>query len=241
MGYHAENLTAIRNISHSFAAANDSFLPPELFQCRQEHKANVVEVTLDQEAGTLTGDAMFTTTTRPIGVVTADCLPILVSSSVEPFVAAIHGGWKGLSSNIIENSFSAFRQAGVSLTNLHVAIGPAIQSCCYEVRLPMIDELEASHGYLWKKKAPPWSKQRKHLDKLSVLPRAPSGNNEAWLDLALYSFYLLEAAGLERDQVQKIDKCTYCSSPDLGSYRRRNHRAEEKTVQYSWIRSTCGL
>lgn len=235
MGYFAENLDVLPGLSHSFGEVSDTGKPSGLFFCAQRHGADVIEVGFEQEAGVISGDAMFTRTTRPIAVVTADCLPILVGSSKDDFVAAIHGGWKGLAAGVIENSFNAFHRAGVSLNDLQVAIGPAIQPCCYEVDKQLIEELEHVHGRLWRGRTAPWSTSRKDSGEASSHPCAPASHDEAWLDLTLYCIYLLEAAGLDRAQVQTVPKCTYCSDSGLGSYRRRSHQQEKKTFQYSWI------
>jgi len=235
MPYFADNLDALPGVAHAFGGVSDTRRPTDLFYCVQKHGANVIEVGDEQKAGVIAGDAMFTRTTRPIGVVTADCLPILIGSKKEQFVAAIHGGWQGLAAGVIENSFSAFRLAGVCVDDLQVAIGPAIQSCCYEVGSGLVDNIEQIHGHLWRGRPAPWSTTRE-ASGLATNPRqAVASHDEAWFDLTSYCLYLLEASGLDRTQIQRAGICTYCTGQDWGSYRRRTHRVEEKTYQYSWI------
>ena len=43
-----------------------------------------------------------------IGILTADCVPILFSSRCGKFICAVHGGWKGLHKNIIKNALKLF-------------------------------------------------------------------------------------------------------------------------------------
>lgn len=198
MGYFAESLDLLPGLDHSFGEVGDTGKPAGLFYCAQRHGSEVIEVGREQEAGVISGDAIFTRTTRPIAVVTADCLPRLVGSSKDEFVAPIHGGWKRLTAGGVENSFNTFLRAGVSLNNLQVAIGPAIQPCCYEVGKQLIDELEHVHGHLWRGRTAPWSTSRKYSGEASSHPCAPASYDEAWLDLTLYCIYLLEAARLDR-------------------------------------------
>lgn len=235
-GYVSENLYVIPNIAHSFRAAGNADLPQDLFYCAQQHGADVVQVGAGQQAGIITADAVFTRTTRPIAVVTADCLPILVGSSRDKFVAAIHGGWKGLVAGVIENAFNAFRQSGISLEYLHVGIGPAIQPCCYEVSESLISHIELVHGHLWRGRQPPWALTQSVTSEASCCARATATHGNAWLDLPLYCKYVLESVGLENRQINTVRKCTYCSDEGLGSYRRRIHFGGPKTFQYSWVK-----
>lgn len=236
MSYFSDNLDALPTLEHAFCTVNDIRKPMTLFCCAQEHGAKVIEAGDEDESGIIAGDAIFTRTTRPIGIVTADCLPILIGSEKDRFVAAIHGGWQGLAAGVIENSILAFRQAGICLDSLQVAIGPAIQSCCYEVGKDLVEKIEHAHGHLWHNRQAPWSTARKEQGLDVNSRRAPVSHNEAWVDLTLYCLYLLEASGVGREQVQTAQICTYCAGHDWGSFRRRTHRAEGETFQYSWIR-----
>jgi YfiH family protein len=234
VAFQQSNLQSLSNISHGFGGIDHADLAPGLFVCVQQHGADIVEISHEHSTGTIAADAVFTRSTRSVAVVTADCLPILISSSKDRFVAAIHGGWKGLSGDIIARSLVALCEAGFDLKAMQVAIGPAIGPCCYEVDLPFIERLEQRHGRLWKGRVAPWSMNRT----VSAAPahsRAPHTEGHPWLDLAAYCIYLLEDAGLDRSQVTTVEECTYCSSAGLGSYRRRGHKGEAKTFQYSWI------
>ena len=234
MAYFSESLDALPGLAHTFGNVS-SRTPVNLFCCAQVHGAKVIEVGDGDESGIIVGDAIFTRTTRPIGVVTADCLPILIGSKKDKFVAAIHGGWQGLAAGVIENSFLALRLAGVSLDHLQIAIGPAIHACCYEVGSALVDKIEHVHGYLWHGRQAPWSTSRAVSGFDVNLRRAPASHDEAWLDLTLYCLYLLEASGVERQQIEVAGICTYCSGLEWGSYRRRTHKTELKSFQYSWI------
>ncbi|MDC0344637.1 peptidoglycan editing factor PgeF [Alphaproteobacteria bacterium] len=66
-----------------------------------------------------------------IGVVTADCVPILIKSASSQWVAAIHAGWRGAVGGILQNTLSLLRQK--TDEPLYGTIGPAIQQESYEV------------------------------------------------------------------------------------------------------------
>jgi YfiH family protein len=231
--YLSEKLSAITYIEHGFSTATQDNLPTNLLHLHQQHSNTVVEAGSNDESGKIAADAVFTRSSRPISIITADCLPILVSSTTEPFVAAIHAGWKGLSTGIIKNSFSAFSLAGVDKSSLKVALGPCIMECCYEVQLQMIRDIESIHGALWAGDQPPWfSSQPAHSVNSAI-----ATHGEAWLSLSRYCMLLLKAEGINPSQIEESAICTYCSDLGFGSYRRRQHRSEQKTFQYSWIRS----
>ena len=69
-----------------------------------------------------------------LGVVTADCVPIILFDEKNEIIGCIHAGWRGASSGIIENTIQKFRKLG-SKNKIHAAIGPCIGSKSYEVDL----------------------------------------------------------------------------------------------------------
>ncbi|SDH74758.1 conserved hypothetical protein [Pseudomonas flavescens] len=207
-------------------------MPAGTFYLRQQHSSQVVEIAGQEPAGDLSADAVFTRSTRPVSVITADCLPILVGCTSGRFVAAIHAGWKGLLGGVIANALGAFSQAGIERQSLRIAIGPGIMACCYEVPTQLTQELQRIHGRLWSGNQPPWFVVRpcQHANS------AVASHGEAWLSLARYCTLLLLAEGIEAKHIEASNLCTYCSGLGLASYRRRHHRAEAKAFQYSWIR-----
>jgi hypothetical protein len=88
---------------------------------------------------------LFVTSTRIkhdalIGVKTADCLPILVLS--DSFTGVIHAGWRGLANGIIKNFIKLRHSLIASKEKELYIIGPAICETCYEVKEPVIREIE---------------------------------------------------------------------------------------------------
>jgi YfiH family protein len=92
-------------------------------------------------------DAVFTKRPNTVcGIMTADCLPILVTNKNGDEIAAIHAGWKGLASNIIKKTIKRFESSPESLI---VQFGPAISQRQYEVRDDFIDHfLQLDEKYI---------------------------------------------------------------------------------------------
>jgi len=70
----------------------------------------------------------------PIGVLTADCVPILICDDRKKLIAAIHAGWKGAYKNIISRVIKFMIKKGSNPRNITAAVGPAISIKNYEVK-----------------------------------------------------------------------------------------------------------
>lgn len=69
-----------------------------------------------------------------LGVVTADCVPIILYDKKNQVIGCIHAGWKGVSKRIIENTINQFKKMN-SNSQIFAAIGPCIGKKSYEVDL----------------------------------------------------------------------------------------------------------
>jgi polyphenol oxidase len=101
----------------------------------QVHGADVVEVTEPWQPGAgPSADAMVTTRTGvALGVVTADCAPILLSDAQAGVVGAAHAGWRGAVAGVIEATVAAMTRLGAQPDRITAGIGPCIQQASYEV------------------------------------------------------------------------------------------------------------
>ena len=70
----------------------------------------------------------------PIGILTADCVPILIYDNNSKIIAAIHAGWKGAFKGIINKVIKFMIKKGSKSKNIHAAIGPSISEKNYEVK-----------------------------------------------------------------------------------------------------------
>ncbi|MGH7104538.1 MAG: peptidoglycan editing factor PgeF [Acetobacteraceae bacterium] len=109
--------------------------PGQLIGIRQVHGTLAVTVPGPWEAGEEpAADAMVTD--RPglaLGVVTADCAPVLLADTREGVIGAAHAGWRGAAAGILEATVSAMIALGAARGRIRAAIGPAIRQTSYEV------------------------------------------------------------------------------------------------------------
>ena len=87
----------------------------------------------------LKGDALITNKKNlPIGILTADCAPILIHDKNQNMIAAIHAGWKGAYKDIIKNVVKFMKKKGCSINDMTAAVGPCISIKNYEVKQDFI-------------------------------------------------------------------------------------------------------
>ncbi|KZW98571.1 hypothetical protein JL49_22350 [Pseudoalteromonas luteoviolacea] len=113
-------------------AALSAYLPAEALWLEQVHGNQVHVLNEDTDTSKLVrADAMYTNLRRrPLAIMTADCLPILLATKQGNEVAAIHGGWRPLAANIIANTLNHF---SASSTEVVAWLGPAIGVSAFEV------------------------------------------------------------------------------------------------------------
>ncbi|HHG8772975.1 TPA: polyphenol oxidase family protein [Raoultella planticola] len=181
-------------------------------------------------------DAVFTEVRgQKVGVVTADCLPMLMASRDGAFVCSVHAGWRGAASGIIENSLSLFRQHGVPPEEVVVVTGPHIHACCYEVSAGFYRTLLAMPAGELAERHRDQLFRHRHQPPSDAQKAQATGEDNLWFDLRAFAQLLLRRAGVADNHVEWLGGCTYCTPQSLGSFRRRTHFPAEKTFQYSWI------
>lgn len=173
----------------------------------QVHSADVV--TIDRpldEARRPQADAIVTATPGVIvGVLTADCGPILLADDEAGVVGAAHAGWKGAFSGIIENTVDAMTAAGARREAIRAVLGPSIGPANYEVG----PEFEARFV----------GADPRNARFFTPSPRA----GHFMFDLPAFVVSRLEAAGV---QAGHTGHCTYADEDRFYSFRRTTHRAE---------------
>lgn len=143
MAYTSRLLNAIPGIRHAFLDVHETAAFPyaELAPVKLVH-GNEVHHYQQPLPTRPHADAVFTAVAgQKVGVVTADCLPLLIASRDGRYVCSVHAGWQGLVSGIVDNSLACFRQQGVALADLVIAVGPYIHPCCYEVSAGFYQQL----------------------------------------------------------------------------------------------------
>jgi YfiH family protein len=69
----------------------------------------------------------------PVGVLVADCVPVLLADASAGVVAAVHAGRRGLLAGVLARAVEAMTAAGAHAADVRAAVGPAAGGCCYEV------------------------------------------------------------------------------------------------------------
>lgn len=191
-------------LPHGFALRGGA--PEGLARPRQVHGIAVAEARdcLDPGGAPAADTVVSTTPGLPVGVVTADCVPVLLASPGGAAVAAIHAGWRGLAQGVIEAGVAALsRRAEVDPSRLVAGIGPHVGPCCYEVDEPVLDELA-----------------RGAAEAVDAAQRACRPGH-AMLDLGALARAALSRAGLGAAAVGGAAvACTCCDARGFPSYRR---------------------
>ncbi len=101
----------------------------------QVHSATVVEIARPFAPGTAPrADAQVTATPGvALGILTADCAPVLFADEAAGVVGAAHAGWRGALSGVVEATVAAMERLGAARARIAAAIGPAIGRQSYEV------------------------------------------------------------------------------------------------------------
>lgn len=110
-----------------------------LITVKQTHSSNVIVVDAPFKVALPEADALITSTPGLlVGVITADCVPILLSTTKGDMVAAVHAGWKGAASGIVENTVQKMKDLGAK--DIVAALGPCIWQENYEVSQEFYDQ-----------------------------------------------------------------------------------------------------
>jgi len=107
----------------------------KLILMNQTHSAKVVEIKKNNYKKRINSDAIITKIKGlALGVVTADCVPVIIYDFKNEIIGCIHAGWKGASSGIIKNTVNKIRRLN-SKNKIFASIGPCIGKNSYEVDL----------------------------------------------------------------------------------------------------------
>lgn len=106
-----------------------------LITCYQIHSAHVAEVTAAWDMQHAPeADAMVTATPGiALGILTADCVPVLFADTAAKVIGAAHAGWKGATLGVLEATIEKMCAHGAVRKNIVAAIGPCIRQKSYEV------------------------------------------------------------------------------------------------------------
>ena len=188
--------------------AADAVLPDAtLVGVFQVHGADVETVTQPwTDAYRPRADAMVTD--RPgllLGILTADCAPVLFADTAAGVVGAAHAGWKGALAGVTDATLFAMEALGADRARVGAAIGPCIARASYEVDDAFLRRFEAA-------------------DRANERFFSPARTGHHHFDLEAYVAHRLAAAGVR--QVEALGLDTYADATRFYSFRRATHRGE---------------
>ena len=140
-----------------------------------------------------------------LGVVTADCAPVLLADSEAGVIGAAHAGWRGATAGVTDQAIAAMISLGARIDRIAAAVGPCIARASYEVDHAFAERLLADDR-----------------DNERFLAEGPGGKPH--FDLEAYVVARLAAAGVRRIEAAGLD--TYALDDRFYSYRRATHRNE---------------
>jgi len=151
-------------------------------------------------------DAMVTD--RPgllLGVLTADCAPVLLADIEVGVIGAAHAGWRGAVAGVTDATIQAMEQLGARRDRITAAVGPCIAQASYEVdeafRSNFVDEAEGNGRFF-----------------------VTGRSGKPHFDLAGYVVHRLASAGIHEPRALNLD--TYSEPDRFYSYRRSTHLGE---------------
>jgi hypothetical protein len=174
----------------------------------QHHSADVIVVNGSwNPAERPKADALVTAKTGiAVGVLTADCAPVLFADVQAQVIGAAHAGWKGALSGVTDNTIAAMEKLGAKRENIVAVLGPTISQESYEV-------------------GPDFRKRFEAEDRGSERWFRPSERAfHHMFDLPGYLAERLRRAGV--GQAVDLAICTYADELRFFSYRRTTHRRE---------------
>ena len=189
------------------AAAALGVAAPHLVTARQVHGVTALAVTAPWDNATAP-EADAIVTDRPgllLGVLTADCGPVLLADREASVIGAVHAGWQGALDGVLEAALAAMAGLGAAPGRITAALGPCIAQASYEV-------------------GPEFVARFLGRDAASAACFAPGVGGKARFDLKAFV-----AARLRRAGVGRIDALPHDTCADAGrffSYRRTTLRGE---------------
>ena len=146
---HPENVSANRNTFRQNIASTLNTAEEELEFCWLNQTHSNKAVIFDSMLEKPEADAIISLSSMEVcAVLTADCLPVLLCSHDGKTIAAIHAGWRGLASGVINNTVEAINQKSVPSKKLYAWLGPAIGPGSFEVGEEVLDRFTQSTAYL---------------------------------------------------------------------------------------------
>ncbi len=140
-----------------------------------------------------------------LGILTADCQPVLFSEPDAGVIGGAHAGWRGALDGVLEETIEAMVRLGAKRGRINAVIGPSISQPAYEVGPDFLDEFIAE-------------------DTENTRFFAQGKDDRYQFDLPGFGLHLLRRAGI--GNASWTGHCTYSDAERFYSYRRATHAKE---------------
>lgn len=205
-GVGSSDQAEIVEINRARVVAALDLAPGQLVSLHQVHSAEVVRVD-GPLPGRLRADAMVSAVPGiGLGILTADCQPVLFCDPLSGVIGAAHAGWRGARDGVLEATLAAMIGLGARPESTRAVIGPTISQRAYEVGQEFFDSFRDD-------------------DPASVRFFANGAPGKYHFDLPGYGLARLRAAGI--GQAEWTGHCTYSDAGRFFSYRRSTHAGEQ--------------
>jgi YfiH family protein len=152
-------------------------------------------------------DALVTTTRGiALGVLAADCTPVLFADPIAGVVGAAHAGWRGAIAGVLESTIASMESLGARRGDIRAAVGPCIGRDAYEVG---------------------WDFEREFLQRdgeSRPFFTRPTPDSRPHFDLPAYALHRLQRVGV--GHAVSCTACTYTHADDFFSYRGSQARGD---------------
>ena len=202
-----DNPAAVRE-NRARVAAKIGIEAGHLLSMHQIHSADAVTVS-GPYSDTERPRADALVTDRPglaLGVLTADCVPVLLADPEARVIGAAHAGWRGAISGILRATVAAMTQLGARSGRIRAAIGPCIRQRSYEVGPEFPDPFLDSDP-----------------DNVRFFG---AGERPGYHQFDLAGFCRKELTALDLGEIEDLERDTCAEEDEFFSYRRATHRRE---------------
>lgn len=164
----------------------------------QKHTSNIHVLESGREP--VIADAVITNARNIfIGILVADCVPILLYDGRKKIIGAVHAGWRGTAKQILKETIATMQQRFGSIpAEISVAVGPSIRQCSYEVDEDVYLAVQKATG-----KGDYFSRQ----------------GNKYFIDLSSANRIQALDMGISPDNIWQSEDCTFCNPQKYYSYR----------------------
>jgi YfiH family protein len=181
----------------------------KLILLTQTHSSKVIRITKNNLDNNIKADGVITSLNNVVlGILTADCAPVIIYDDKNKFVCNLHSGWKGSLNNISQTAIKLFDKYQIKRKNLTAIVGPCLGVKNYEV--------DKNFQRMFIKKNIKYTKFFRYKNK-----------KKSYFNLRALINYQLTELGLKK--IYNINRDTYSSEKLFFSHRRSTHKGEKTT------------